>query len=62
MWRCDDCGCEFEELASWEESRGEFWGTPCSETMYGCPHCYSTSVDEIREDDEDDYNDEELEW
>ena len=62
MFRCNNCGCEFEELAYWEESRGEYWGTPCSERMCGCPNCYDDDIDEIREDDEDEYNDDELEW
>lgn len=41
MYRCEDCGHLFEEgeQARWEESRGEHFGTPCSETMSGCPIC-----------------------
>lgn len=41
MLRCTDCGHTFEdgELAKWEENRGEFWGSPCSETVSGCPIC-----------------------
>lgn len=60
MFRCNTCGCEFEEPAYWEEYRGEYWGVPCSERMCGCPNCYDDDIDEIREDDEDDYDDEEL--
>lgn len=50
---CCDCDCKFEEMGSWEEDRGEFWGTPCKETMYGCPICYSTEVEEVIEYDTD---------
>ena len=41
MFKCTECGCVFEEgeEATWEESRGEFWGVSCSETMSGCPEC-----------------------
>ena len=40
-YRCLNCGHIFEEgeQARWIESRGEFWGTPCSEEMSGCPLC-----------------------
>lgn len=36
---CLDCGREFDTPAHWEESRGEYWGVPCTETVYGCPFC-----------------------
>lgn len=41
MYKCLECGHLFEEgeQARWEESRGEFWGSPCSESMSGCPIC-----------------------
>lgn len=41
MYKCLECGHLFEEgeQATWEESRGEFWGTSCSEEMNGCPIC-----------------------
>lgn len=41
MLKCRDCGYEFEdgEQTTWYESRGEFWGNPCSEAMDGCPRC-----------------------
>ena len=58
FYRCNNCRCEFDEIGSWEEDRGEFWGTPCSETMYGCPNCYDTDIEEVNEDD---YDDKELE-
>ena len=43
MYKCNCCGELFEEpeVISVEEGRGEYWGVPCSETMYyeRCPHC-----------------------
>ena len=41
MQKCLECGKVFEddEVAHWEEDRGEFWGVPCTETVSGCPHC-----------------------
>ena len=41
MQKCLECGKVFEddEIAHWQESRGEFWGSPAYETMSGCPHC-----------------------
>ena len=40
--KCVECGHIFEEgeQARWSESRGEFWGVPCSEEMSGCPLCH----------------------
>lgn len=40
-FKCLECGHIFEEgeEACWNESRGEFWGTPCSEEVSGCPSC-----------------------
>jgi hypothetical protein len=40
-YKCLECGHIFEdgEEAHWSESRGEFWGRPCSEEMTGCPLC-----------------------
>jgi ferredoxin len=39
--KCLKCGHLFDEceIVSWQEDRGEFWGSPCTETMYGCPLC-----------------------
>lgn len=51
MYRCLDCGHEFDTPVSWEESRGEFWGIPCAETMYGCPYCKG-DFEESEDDDE----------
>ena len=41
VYRCEECGHIFEEgeQAVWREDRGEFWGSPCSEEMSGCPIC-----------------------
>lgn len=41
MYKCMECGHLFEEgeQKTWEEERGEFWGSPASETMSGCPVC-----------------------
>lgn len=40
-YKCLSCGHVFEEgeQACWTESRGEYWGSPCYETMSGCPVC-----------------------
>ena len=40
-YKCLECGHIFDEgeQAVWYESRGEYWGTPCSERMTGCPVC-----------------------
>ena len=40
-YKCLECGHIFEEgeQATWSESRGEFWGFPCSEEVDGCPLC-----------------------
>jgi len=55
MLKCEDCGSIFDddELATWREDRGEFWGQPCFETVTGCPHCYSGAVVEYRGEDEE---------
>lgn len=40
-YKCLSCGHIFEEgeQACWRESRGEYWGSPCYETISGCPIC-----------------------
>lgn len=40
-YKCVECNHIFDEgeQAVWYESRGEFWGSPCSERMTGCPVC-----------------------
>lgn len=49
MYKCLECGHIFDEdeIGSYTESRGEFWGFPCAETMSGCPRC-GGSYDEIK--------------
>ena len=46
---CAHCKTWFDEYAvhAVEEDRGEFWGMPCTETMYYqyCPNC-GTDVEE----------------
>lgn len=39
MYKCVDCGTVFYHPTTWEEDRGEFWGSRCSEIMSGCPYC-----------------------
>jgi hypothetical protein len=41
-YKCLDYGHIFEEgeQAVWKEDCGEFWGSPCSETLCGCPVCH----------------------
>lgn len=65
-YRCNDCGRIFDEdeIATWNESRGEFWGQPCYETMSGCPYCHSGDLDEydpdaIDDDEEEDQDERE---
>lgn len=38
---CTECGkvIDEEDIVYVEESRGEFWGSPCSETMTYSPCC-----------------------
>lgn len=50
---CIDCGKYIdgaENLKYVNESRGEFWGSPCYETMCYCPYC---DGDVISEEDDD---------
>ena len=41
-YKCVECEHVFEEGQQdrWSESRGEFWGVSCSETVSGCPVCH----------------------
>lgn len=50
---CLDCGREFDTPASWQEDRGECFGFPSYETMYGCPYCHG-DYEEIEEENEED--------
>lgn len=38
-YKCLECGEKFEEVATWEEYRGEYWGVPAYESVSGCPKC-----------------------
>ena len=49
---CLDCGryMNQSDLKEVQESRGEYWGTLCYETMVYCPYC---DGDVISEEDDD---------
>lgn len=55
MYRCMSCGKLFDadDVKKVEESRGEFWGMPCTETMYYSPCCTDDFDDAYEEDEED---------
>ena len=57
-YRCCECGEIFDEdeIKVVEEDRGEFWGMPCTETMYYSPCCMD-DFDDAYEDDEEDEED-----
>ena len=50
MWYCCDCETWFDEpnVIEYDESRGEYWGIPCSEHMVEChcPNCDSEDIEE----------------
>lgn len=50
MLICLECEHIFDEdeIAVWKEGRGEYWGTPCLETMKGCPCCGGGYVETYR--------------
>lgn len=45
---CTDCGAKLddEDIKTATESRGEFWGAPCSETIVVGVHCHTCGFDE----------------
>ena len=47
---CLNCGHLFDEedVVTWQEGRGEFWGRPCYEKMCGCPICREDYVETYR--------------
>lgn len=52
-FRCDKCGKEFDWPKAVQESRGEFWGVPCSETVYYSPCCEDDFTEITNKEDED---------
>ena len=48
FWKCEDCGCKFDEPDVISEPRGEFWGAPCSEDIDVCPKCHSDYIHKIK--------------
>lgn len=53
MFRCNECGTEFEEPKVVSEYRGEFWGFPAYEDEYYCPHCCSDDYEEVKGQEEE---------
>ena len=53
LYRCCNCGRVFEhsEMKVVEESRGEYWGIPCTERMYYSP-CCTDDFENVYEEDE----------
>ena len=51
---CDHCGAiiDEEDVAHWEEDRGEFWGQRCFERLSGCPNCFNGLEDYTGQDRE----------
>lgn len=45
---CDDCGQPFDELAEWEEPRGEYAGSVAYEKMDGSPCCHAGFTDAVK--------------
>lgn len=58
MFRCYHCGKIFYEPKRVEEPRGEYWGVPCTETMYYSP-CCTDDFEEVTEEDEEEEEEEE---
>ena len=52
IYKCLDCGREFDTPAQHKENRGEFWGAPCYETILVCPYCYG-DFEEKKDGEED---------
>lgn len=50
MQKCLECGKVFEddEIAHWQEIRGEFWGEPAYEDVSGCPYCQGDYEEAIK--------------
>lgn len=54
LYECENCGAVMteDELATYQECVGEFWGSPAYETFDCCPHC-GGEVYEYEGDEED---------
>ena len=48
---CEECGKSFGWPDNIKESRGEYWGIPCSEDVAVCPHCGSGQFHETKIDE-----------
>lgn len=48
----DECDLEWIE-----ESRGEFWGMPCSERVPVCPFCRTDGITDYEEPEEEEEED-----
>lgn len=61
MYKCRECGMYFDEPKMYTE-KYEFWGAPCIERFYTCPHCDGDDFDEssIVEDEENDEEEDQL--
>lgn len=53
IFRCCNCGKFFDWPREVQESRGEYWGVPCYETIYLSPCCETEEFEEIKEGQED---------
>ena len=64
MIRCGNCGWigESDELKVVYESRGEFWGIPCSERMCYCPSCGDDYLEDYNPEEPEDDEDESGYW
>ena len=62
-YKCDNCGCEFEEPEEERTTYESYYGVSSlfrdrhSLTLYVCPNCKSEDIDEIEEEEEE-YEDE----
>ena len=45
MFICCECGKMFEDIAIWREYRGECFGDPSYEELWGSPCCYGNYVE-----------------
>lgn len=52
MYRCSNCGCEFETPSHYPDFSGEAWGVPFTRYYDGCPRCKSDDYSDA-EDFED---------